>query len=417
MNSRPAVHLTPPQGWINDPHGVTFHDGLYHVFYQYVPDGTVWQPWCHWGHATSPDLATWTHLPVALAPGDGDLGCWSGDLAASAADGTATIFYTSVEEPDLNIGTIRTAHPLDAGWTRWRKSESRLTAPAGHDLRVFRDPTVFRDGPAWRMLVGGGYRDGRGAVLSFVSTDLERWRFDGVAAERRGDRADDVWTGTAWECPHLVAVGDRHVLIVSVWDDSTTGHVAAAVGGYADGQMHVDHWSRLTYGHDAGVDIGHYAVTTFTDADGDPCLMGWIRQVGGEQAGWAGALSIPYRLALQDDRLLLDPHPAVRARRGVDPRRTLGLDWGRAGRPPEGSLRVSTTDGTPVAELSVHHGTVEVRTSTSTQSAPLGPGPVNVLVDGPVLEVCTGTALVGLPLVGDGEVDPPDGPDVTLWWS
>ncbi len=84
---RPTLHFTPRSGWINDPLGLTHRDGTYHLYFQHVPGQAEWAHTCHWGHATSPDLLHWTERPVALAPGDGDAGCWSGSIVASD-DGT-----------------------------------------------------------------------------------------------------------------------------------------------------------------------------------------------------------------------------------------------------------------------------------------------------------------------------------------
>lgn len=111
LPARPEFHFTPNQGWINDPYCLTFHNGQYHLFFQYVPDSLVWAPNCHWGHATSPDLVSWTEQALVLAPGDGDDGIWSGSMAID--DGQATIFYTSVQLTNLNNGRVRTATPTD----------------------------------------------------------------------------------------------------------------------------------------------------------------------------------------------------------------------------------------------------------------------------------------------------------------
>src|SRR3954469_18326969 len=109
---RPQFHFTADHGWINDPHGITATDGGYHVFYQCVPGGTEWAPDCRWGHARGADLFTLAELPIAIAPGEGDDGIWTGSLATDGAGGTR-IFYTSVVRPDLGIGRVRLATPVD----------------------------------------------------------------------------------------------------------------------------------------------------------------------------------------------------------------------------------------------------------------------------------------------------------------
>jgi L-lactate dehydrogenase complex protein LldG len=78
--ARPQIHFTVREGWINDPLGLTWHEGEYHLFFQFVPGQTVWGPEQRWGHATSEDLLHWTEGPVALEPGDGDDGVWSGSV-------------------------------------------------------------------------------------------------------------------------------------------------------------------------------------------------------------------------------------------------------------------------------------------------------------------------------------------------
>lgn len=140
--TRPLAHLTAPSGWVNDPLGLTVHDGRYHLFFQHVPDSLTWQPTCHWGHAVSEDLVTWEHRPIALAPGEGDGGIWSGSLVLDDA-GEARIYYTAVRVPDFARGSIRVARPRDETWDVWDKGETVVPAPrAGGGRRL---PRPLRD--------------------------------------------------------------------------------------------------------------------------------------------------------------------------------------------------------------------------------------------------------------------------------
>lgn len=384
------MHFTAPDGWLNDPHGVTWRDGRYELFYQAQPGANAWNPRCRWGHATSPDLITWTHHPIALEPGDDELGCWSGGLVlpdpASAL--SARILYTSVNAPDMDLGAVRLARPADDGWQRWDKGDIVVTPP-GEDLRVFRDPAVLRDGDRWRMLVGAGYRDGTPAVLTFVSTDLHDWTYDGVLASTRTSPTGPLPPGQAWECPQLLRIGDRHVLIVSTWRDGTTQDVLAGVGTLEDGRMHVQRWQQLTHG------TGHYAATEFVDAEGEPCLLFWIREVTDANGTWTGALSVPYRLSLDSatDQVRLTPHPAVPAPGTDDPDtgvRHLVLA-------ADDAIHLAPADDIPPSvEVRHERGTVTVTSHRAQTTVHDVPGPVHVLIDGPVVEVCIGTALIGL---------------------
>ena len=190
---------------------VVHHRGRYHLFFQHVPDSLTWQPNVSWGHAVSDDLEHWTELPVALAPDADELGCWTGCLVVGP-DGP-TILYTSVSEPDRDLGRIRAARPLDDDLVTWRRHEVTLERPDG--VEVFRDPFVLRDGGAWRMVVGAGLPGGVGAALTYVSEDLETWTYDGVlaAADGRGDgpasgsaRSWSTSTGSRrWSCPCTTA--------------------------------------------------------------------------------------------------------------------------------------------------------------------------------------------------------------------
>ncbi|MDP9219418.1 MAG: glycoside hydrolase family 32 protein [Actinomycetota bacterium] len=386
---------------MNDPHGLTWHEGEYHLFFQYVPGSTEWAVGCHWGHATSVDLVSWRERGIALAPGHTDDGVWSGSLVVDDA-GRARIFYTSVREPNVSIGRIRTATPSTADWSTWRKGAVVATAPDDGRVAVFRDPYVFRDGSGWRMLVGAGLADGRGAVLSVNSPDLVSWTHDGLLAQPPAV-AGSLWTGTVWECPQLVEVDGAHVLLVSVWAHDVLHYVAYAVGAYLDGQFQPGAWRRLTFGP------SHYAGSLFRDELGRPGLVCWLREIGtltGEP--WRGALSIPYLLSLDGDVLVAAPHPSVMAavevRRAPDSARAPAtlpvgptlLPW----RPRVGEeLRLHAAAGVAVRLRSDRESVlVDLGEPYGVAELPLGAGEVTVLIDGPVLELRTDRGLLAAPV-------------------
>jgi len=406
---RPALHLTARSGWVNDPHGLTYHNGRYHLFYQHIPGSTRWREDCTWGHASSSDLASWTEHPPALTPGDGDLGCWSGGLC-TPTDQPAVIFYTSADKPQQDLASVRVARPRDDTWISWDKGPVVVTPPPGHDLRAFRDPTVFWDRSVWRMIVGAGYADGTAAVLSFSSADLNEWTFDGVAAQRHVGEQQPIWTGQVWECPQLVAIGDRHVLIVSVWADGEGHYVAAAVGSYRDGTFNAERWTRLTHGH-----TDHYAASAFIDSNGRPGLTFWIRGIGDHAAGWMGAISIPYRISLVDGNVSLTPHPDIR-RSHPEMVGVLGLDWTPSADKPTDQLSIRSASGQTLATLETSSNLLTVSSPGGVVQLPLGPGPVHVLADGPVLEICTGPSLAALPIESTSSRPLAiDHPNVTIW--
>ncbi len=373
-SGRPTRHFTARTGWVNDPLAVTWRDDRYHLFFQHVPTTTAWAPHCHWGHAVSADLLTWEERPVALRPADDEVGCWSG-CVVRPPDGDALLLYTSVQDEDLDRGAVRVARPEGDSWDTWTPAEVVARAPVDLGAAVFRDPVVVPDGDRWWMLVGGGLtaEDGAGpgtaCVYGFTSEDLTHWRSTGLVAARSGAETEPEWTGTTWECPQLVRVGDVDVLVVSVWDQQTLHHVAAVPGRFSDGRFSsTGPWQRLAYGVP-------YAATAFADRDGRPALLAWLRDVADPSAGWAGALGLPLAVAVEGDRVVVDLL--------VDPGGT------RTWEPDEDAFEVEGTQGEVVAVLSTEPGAVVVTPTSGAPGVrlPRGDGPVRVLVDGPVLEV------------------------------
>ncbi|WUJ75490.1 glycoside hydrolase family 32 protein [Kribbella soli] len=377
---RPRFHFTAPRGWINDPHGITYRDGQYHLFYQHVPDSLEWAPDCRWGHALSPDLFSFETLPTAIEPGDGDDGVWTGCLVTDDA-GEDRILYTSVELPGIAIGRVRVATPGDNRWISWHKGAVVAEPPADVELVAYRDPFVFRDGAQWRMWIGSGLANGSAAALSYLSDDLRKWTYDGVAAQRPADQHEPIWTGAVWECPQLVEIDGRHVMITSVWDDDVLHYVAYAIGSHRGGRFEATTWGRLTFGD------SHYAPSYFRDSDGRACVMFWLRHIADENAGWAGAHSIPYVLHLDGDQLVATPHPGLDVHRRP-PSQGLAADASWTGT----DLEISSGDQ-PVATITA---TTELtlRVGDASWSMPHDGGPVRIILDGPIIELATGQGLM-----------------------
>ena len=408
--SRPALHFTARSGWINDPLGLTHRDGTYHLYFQHVPGRAEWAHRCHWGHATSPDLLHWTERPVALAPGDGDAGCWSGSVVTGEGDETV-LFYTAVNDPpDFHVGRVRTARPTGADLDAWVKDPNvAVELPAGVTARTFRDPYVVAEDGRWWMLVGAGLADGTATALAWRSDDLRTWHYTGPIASRHRDDRDPLWTGAMWECPQLLRVGDRHVLVVSVWEADALHYVACAVGRFADGRLDVESWHRLSWGE------SYYAASAFRDRDGLPGLLFWLRGVQDEAEGWAGAISLPYLLALDGDQPLLVPHDGLAGvRTGQRPATSMDIVWHPS---PTGELRLVDDADASVAILRRDGDRVTVAAGTSvTAEMPCTGGVLRIVLDGPVLEIAGTDGLLAVPVTGGSGVVHPLG-EAVEWWS
>ncbi len=397
---RPLLHFTAQTGWINDPHAITYRNGTYHLFYQYVPSSMVWAPHCHWGHAVGSTLLELTALPVALAPGDGDDGIWSGSLVTDGM-GRGCIFYTSIMQHNFGIGRIRVATSEDDAWITWKKGPVVASAPTNLDIVVYRDPFVFRDGEHWRMIVGAGLSDGTACALSYASRDLHTWTYEGIAAQRSANEKEPVWMGALWECPQLFELDGRHVIVSSVWDNDVLYYAGYGIGTWVDGHFTAETWGQLTFGS------SYYAPSFFRDADRRPCLILWMRGIQDAAAGWSNAHSIPYVLSLENDRLVASPHPDLSRYQGevvenrqAEPGLALDVTW-----TPKG-------EDTSIQVVSGSERVLQVRTTANELSAyvkeemwtmPYSGGNVRMILDGPVAEVSTIDGLLGFAIAPDGE--------------
>lgn len=267
---RPLFHFSPNYGWMNDPNGMVYKEGEYHLFYQYNPYGSTWGN-MHWGHAVTRDLINWEQLPVAIAP-DVLGAIFSGsavvDFNNSAGFGKDAIiaFYTSAGERQ----TQSIAYSLDNGRTFSKYSMNPvLTA----DIPDFRDPKVFwhEDTNRWIMIIASGQ-----VMDIFSSKNLKEWTFESSFGEGQG-----VHDGV-WECPDLIKLPiegtnkSKWVLICNINPGGPFGGSATQyfVGDF-DGKVFINDSPEEVKWMDYGRD--HYATVTWSNApDNRHIAIAWM---------------------------------------------------------------------------------------------------------------------------------------------
>jgi len=307
---RPAYHFRPPALWMNDPNGPIFHGGYYHLFYQHNPYGDRWEH-MHWGHARSRDLARWEHLPIALAPseGEGEAHCFSG-CAALDARGRPLLFYTSIgpRRQPSDGAEQWAAVPEDDAWIAWKKHPAN---PILHErlhgaLKVYdwRDPYLFRHEGQTYLVLGGNLNRGAGGqavVLLYRAEDpeLTRWQYRGILF-RHPDR-----TVPNIECPNFFRLGERWVLIVS-----PHGPVQYFTGRFDPEKPEFVPESRGVL--DPG---SFYAPNSLEHPQGRLLLWGWVTGFPGGR-GWNGCLTLPRVLTGGEDGLRQEPAPEIAKLRG-----------------------------------------------------------------------------------------------------
>ena len=267
---RPVYHFTPQYGWMNDPNGMVYENGEYHLFYQYNPYGSRWGN-MNWGHAVTRDLVSWQHLPVAIAP-DGLGTIFSGsavvdkDNTAGFGAGAIVAFYTQASARQMQS----IAYSTDHGRT-FHKYEGNpvLTGEVGD----FRDPKVSWNEATkkWIMALAVGQE-----IRFYSSPNLKDWTYESNFGEGQGNH------GGVWECPDLFELPvegtnlKKWVLIVNINPGGPFGGSATQyfVGTF-DGHKFVNESPQATKWMDYGKD--HYATVTWSNApDNRVIALAWM---------------------------------------------------------------------------------------------------------------------------------------------
>lgn len=284
---RPAFHHTPLYGWMNDPNGMFYKDGRWHLYYQYNPYGSKWQNMT-WGHSVSTDLVTWEHCPNAIRP-NGLGAVFSGSCALDTAN-TAGYGRDAVIALYTSAGTSQMqslAASLDDGLT----FDNYTGNPVITLESEARDPKIFWNGEIgqWNLVLA--HAPDR-EILIFTSPDLKHWEYQSSFGKGQGAQ------GGVWECPDLfelpVAGTDRTkwVLLCNINPDGPFGGSGTQyfVGDFDGRTFRADtdetgavttKW--LDYGKD------HYATVTWSNApNGRRTAIGWM-------SNWQYAAEVPTR--------------------------------------------------------------------------------------------------------------------------
>jgi len=303
---RPVYHPIAPHGWMNDPNGLIYKNGYYHVFYQWNPYASVWGN-MHWGHMRSRNLHDWEHLPVALATEEiyEKDGCFSG--SAIEVKGQMHLFYTS------NI-FLEGGHPYNEGplaiqmqagavsdddivFNKYPDNPIIKKPPQGGTLVDFRDPKLIERDTHFQMIVVSR-QDNYGELVSYITRDkddLSQWHYDGQIA-----KADEN-LGYMWECPDLLSINGKEVIILSAMGaklynyKNIVGYIVADEGG----SFNPEYFKRMD-----GME-NFYAPQTFAGLD-DYLLLSWITmpQIDTDSHNWNGCLSLPQLIGIGEDKRL-----------------------------------------------------------------------------------------------------------------
>lgn len=286
-------HYRPKKGWVNDPNGIVYFQGYYHIFYQHAPDFEIpWKQPMHWGHARTKDFLNWEELPVALFP-DCEYdknGCWSG--TAIVKDNTLYLFYASITrhpETKESLQTVSVAYSNDG--IRFEKYEGNpvidhFPEDGGPD---FRDPALCCiDGMYYCVMATGNPASHTGRLLLYRSEDLFEWNYIGIMCE---------WQDCKFaECPSFVFATDKYLLTASVCPTKKPHYFYAMFGDFKNGKFNITSSAEVDKGPD------QYAGQVFRDHLNRNILISWIP--GWKYQGYKekdiGCFSLPREITIED---------------------------------------------------------------------------------------------------------------------
>ena len=292
------THYKAKKSWLNDPNGLVYFKGNYHIFYQYSPnyEDPFFEP-MYWGHAITKDFVNYEELPEALSPDKeyDEMGCWSG--TAVVKDDRLYLFYASIVSSDTDrFGkqTVSVAYSDDGIHFEKYENNPVIREYPKEGSFEFRDPAVIDNGDTYYLVMATGNDEAKAARLVYYqSDDLLHWDYKGIMVE---------WPNKKYcECPSFTKYGDKYLLACSVCSiDSTESHFSIMYGDF-DGHKFTPLISKeLNKGPD------QYAGLSFLDDKNRHIIISWI-------TGWhferyhdfsLGCLSTPIELKVVDNQII-----------------------------------------------------------------------------------------------------------------
>ena len=307
---RPQIHFSPPANWMNDPNGMVYLDGEYHLFYQYYPNATVWGP-MHWGHAVSKDLVHWENLPIALYPDKLGL-IFSGSAVLDKENSSG--FGTRKNPPLVAMFTYHLMEGEKAGRTNfqyqgiaystdngrnWTKYAKNPVIPNTENIKDFRDTKVFWNEKlkSWSVVFAVGDH-----VRFYNSPNLKNWKMTGEFGKSDGTH------GGVWECPDIFPMQingkTKWVLLLSINPGGANGGSATQyfIGDFDGKTFKNDNKSDQVLWLDYGRD--NYAGVTWSNAPNNRRIfLGWMSNWDYAQVvptqRWRSAMTLPRELELK----------------------------------------------------------------------------------------------------------------------
>ena len=349
-------HVMPETGWLNDPNGAIQFNGVYHIYYQYVPRNPLGGA-TSWGHKTSKDMVHFKQEPIFMSPDqtfDVD-GVYSG--SGIEKDGKIHFFYTgNVKQPGdydyiYNGREQNVVHVISKDGFEIERREvviPHADFPKGYSDHI-RDPKLLEKDGMYYMVLGARTEDNLGSILVYTSEDLENWNYHGTLIDGKEEE------GYMWECPDFFELKDESILILSPQGilperyKYNNPHVAGYLIGEAD-------WAQVKFNpttdfHEFDRGFDFYAPHTFEDDQGRRIMWSWMG-IGDTMPeytnptiarGWQHALTLPRELVLENDQLYQRPLEEYKKLRKNEQTKSFGEAEGFAGEVYELMLKFETS--------------------------------------------------------------------------